>query len=426
MDKKIKVVFCGSGKRANGISEAIEKITDFEVIGVCDPYLDKAETLADRLEKERGLRPAVYTDHIAMLDELKPEAAFVVANWEEHVRIAIDAMKRKIAVAMEVGGAYELEECFELVEVYEETKTPFFFLENCCFGKDELLATALVRNGMFGEIVYCHGIYGHDLRNEVSYGDKTRHYRLRNYMHRCAENYPTHELGPIAKILGINRGNRMLRLSAHASKARGLHEYVQDKEELAYLKDVEFKQADIVETVITCENGELITIRLDTTLPRYYDREFTVRGTKGMYSQMNNMVFLDDGTYDTKGDRIVIDGKRSEKPYQSAAASEWYLNSAKKYEDQYLPEIWKGVTLDVLMQGHGGMDYFEFLCFADCLKNGKEMPLDVYDAAAWMCVTCLSEQSIKQNGAPIEIPDFTKGKYKDRPILDVVAIPVVK
>jgi hypothetical protein len=53
------------------------------------------------------------------------------------------------------------------------------------------------------------------------------------------------------------------------------------------------------------------------------------------------------------------------------------------------------------------------------------MPLDVYDAAAWMCITCLSEQSIKKGGAPLEIPDFTKGKYKDRQILDVVDIPKV-
>ena len=94
------------------------------------------------------------------------------------------------------------------------------------------------------------------------------------------------------------------------------------------------------------------------------------------------------------------------------------------YEEKYLVPMWKEVTEDVLMQGHGGMDYFELLVFADCMKNGKEMPIDVYDAAAWMCITCLSEQSIKNGGAPVEIPDFTKGKYKERPILDVVELPI--
>jgi hypothetical protein len=47
------------------------------------------------------------------------------------------------------------------------------------------------------------------------------------------------------------------------------------------------------------------------------------------------------------------------------------------------------------------------------------MPLDVYDAAAWMVITCLSEKSIKE-GKVVEIPDFTRGAYKVRPITDVI------
>ena len=31
----------------------------------------------------------------------------------------------------------------------------------------------------------------HDLRKEVAYGKEERHYRLRNYIHRNTENYPT-------------------------------------------------------------------------------------------------------------------------------------------------------------------------------------------------------------------------------------------
>ena len=59
------------------------------------------------------------------------------------------------------------------------------------------------------------------------------------------------------------------------------------------------------------------------------------------------------------------------------------------------------------------------------LRNGKEMPIDVYDAAAWMCITALSEQSILQGGAPQPIPDFTKGKWLTRPRLDVMEFPTV-
>jgi hypothetical protein len=53
------------------------------------------------------------------------------------------------------------------------------------------------------------------------------------------------------------------------------------------------------------------------------------------------------------------------------------------------------------------------------MREGKEMPCDVYDAAAWMCITYLSEISIKENRI-VEIPDFTRGKYKNRPQRDVI------
>ena len=64
------------------------------------------------------------------------------------------------------------------------------------------------------------------------------------------------------------------------------------------------------------------------------------------------------------------------------------------------------------------MDYFSFKCFFECLRDGKPMPVDVYDAASWMAITPLSEESIK-NGCFVEIPDFTKGAWKTRERLDV-------
>lgn len=421
--RKIKIAICGCGCRSNGTGAAIRATGKYEVIGVCDPYKDKAIKVSELFEKETGLKPSVYTDHIKMFDELKPEACLVVANWEVHVKIAIDAMQRGIAVAMEVGGAYDEEECYKLVEVYEKTKTPFMFLENCCFNKDELLATSLVRNGVLGKITYCSGAYGHNIRKEIAYGDVNRHYRLRNYLNRNCDNYPTHELGPIAKILNINRGNRMVALVSRCSSSLAMHEYVQDKPELEYLKDKEFKQADIVETMITCENGELITIRLDTTLPRLYCREFIVRGTKGLYNENNNMVFLDENEIDLDTNCITFSDGTVSKPLHTYEALHYFYDNAKKF-DEYLPGIWKNVTPEILEQGHGGMDYFEFDVFADCLLSGREMPIDVYDAVAWMSITYLSERSL-QKGEVVEIPDFTHGMYKKRLPKDVVELPKI-
>jgi len=40
--------------------------------------------------------------------------------------------------------------------------------------------------------------------------------------------------------------------------------------------------------------------------------------------------------------------------------------------------------------------------------------LDVYDLATWYAITPLSEKSITEKGQVQEIPDFTKGAWKNR------------
>ena len=60
------------------------------------------------------------------------------------------------------------------------------------------------------------------------------------------------------------------------------------------------------------------------------------------------------------------------------------------------------------------------------IKNKEEMPIDVYDAVAWMSITALSEESIAKGSIPIECPDFTRGKYKTRKPLDVLPLPKIE
>ena len=99
--------------------------------------------------------------------------------------------------------------------------------------------------------------------------------------------------------------------------------------------------------------------------------------------------------------------------------TEW--KAEEKYINEYQVPIWKNSSPEDLKKGHGGMDFFEFKTFADCALNNKPMPLDVYDAASWMVITCLSEQSIKE-GRYVDIPDFTRGKYKDRPLTEATPL----
>ena len=191
-----------------------------------------------------------------------------------------------------------------------------------------------------------------------------------------------------------------MKLVSMASKSRGLSEYVKDKEEYAFLRDKHFAQGDVVTTMITCADGSLITLKLDTTLPRAYSREFTVSGTRGIYSEQDNVILTDD------------------KEFNHEIGMQNYRDTAEEYKDQQ-PRIWREITEEEIKAGHGGMDTLMLRSFFDALRSGGEMPIDVYDAASWMAITCLSEASIANGSQSIDIPDFTGGKWVLREPQDV-------
>ena len=60
------------------------------------------------------------------------------------------------------------------------------------------------------------------------------------------------------------------------------------------------------------------------------------------------------------------------------------------------------------------MDWLICRAFIEAVKRGENTPIDAYDTVTWMSIGALSEESIKNNGASVDIPDFTRGKYKDR------------
>ncbi len=368
---------------------------------VCDVYADRVKEAADYIEEKRGYRPTetlVYEDILAR-DEI--EAVLLFTAWEAHVPQAIAAMKAGKWVASEVGGAYSVKQCWDLVRTQEATGTPFMLLENCCYGKRELMVANMAKRGILGKVVHCEGGYRHDLRDEVTEGEERRHYRLKNYLHRNSHNYPTHDFGPIAKILGINRGNRALSLCSVASKSFGMEDFAATHHpENEKLRGVDFAQGDIVTTIISCAGGETVTLHLDTSLPRFYSRDFTVQGTRGMYSEESDTIFLDGH------------GMSHNSPIVS------YAGNAKNFE-QYLSPLWQPDNAENVKGGHGGMDGFCFSAFFDHLARGdRDLPIDVYDAATWMVITALSEESIAKGGAPVFFPDFTGGEWFHRPPRD--------
>ena len=394
--KEIKIGFIGLGCRGGTLLKDVVLAQGERVTAVCDVYEDRVKKGAEAVSAAGQEAPEEYLDYKELMADENVNTVIIATSWEYHVPIAIAAMRAGKATAVEVGGAYSVNDCYELVRAYEETGTPFMFLENCCFGRREMMVKNMVEKGLFGKIVHCAGGYMHDLRYEIAFGRENRHYRIDNYIKRNCENYPTHELGPIADILGINRGNRFLTLSSTASKASGLKEYIKKrKPDDEALANTEFAQGDVVTTVIKCAGGETVTLTLSTTLPRFYSRGFTVMGPAGMYEEATDSVFLDREE----------DIKR-EFSWRSSS-----VGNAKEYEKDYEHPVWKKYIEDGVTGTHDGMDWLEFKTFFDDLRAGNPMKLNVYDAASLMVVSALSEQSVSISGTPVAFPDFTGGKW---------------
>jgi hypothetical protein len=267
-------------------------------------------------------------------------------------------------------------------------------LENVCYFQEVLMVLNMVRQGLLGELVHCAGGYQH-YTARLRFFENQRRW-IGEVMTKYNGNYyPTHPLGPIAQWMNINRGDRFDYLVSISSKAIGLKKYAANKYGVNSPQvNRNFTQGDINTTIIRTVKGQTITLNYDLNLPRPYDLMFRCQGTDGLY--MHNM------------QKIYIEGK----------SEGW--EDLDKYREKYEHPLWKALGPVAKNYGHGGGDYIQFHRFFEALRTGDAPDMDVYDAAAWSAICELTERSVSNRGASVDIPDFTRGKWKTNNPLGIV------
>ncbi|MDC8104659.1 Gfo/Idh/MocA family protein [Chryseobacterium sp. PTM-20240506] len=418
-DKKVRVGFIGVGLRGQEHVKLLAKRDDVEIVAFADPspiMLSASQKIlkSNGKPEAREFSNGEY-DYRNLLKLGNIDAVVIATPWEWHLTQGVEAMKAKKIVGMEVSGAIKLDDCWEFVKTYEETKVPIFMMENVCYRRDIMAILNMVRKGMFGELVHGRGGYQHDLRGVLfndgvtpynsgaEFGEKgfsEAKWRTEHYVKRNGELYPTHGLGPVSVMMDINRGNRLTRLSSFSSKSLGLHQYIVEHPKGGANHPnakVKFNQGDIVTTQIACANGETILLTHDTSLQRPYDLGFRVQGTDGIWQ--------DFGSGGADQGHIYFEKIMNH-------THKW--DNTEKWIKDYDHPIWKKFESKATGAGHGGMDFFVMNTFIECIKRNIEFPMDVYDLATWYAITPLSEKSIAKGGQVVEIPDFTKGQWKNR------------
>ncbi len=401
--KKVRLGFIGVGLRGTSHLRNALYRDDILIPAICDTDPERITIAQNLITRAGGKKPEAYTRgehaYLQMLQRDDLDGVIIATPWEWHTPMAVATMKAGKYAGVEVSAANTLEECWDLVNTSEATGMPCMILENVCYRRDVMAVLNMVRQGMFGELLHCHCGYQHDLREVkfepgVEFGEKgihEAHWRTNHSVSRNGDLYPTHGIGPIANYLNINRGNRFVSLTSMATKSRGLHNYIVEKGGSTHPNaKVGFKLGDIVTTMIQTQNGETVIIIHDTNLPRPYSLGFRVQGTKGLW--MND------------GNTIYLEGKS--KPHQ------WEPSEA--YLKEYDHPLWKKYEEKATGSGHGGMDFFVLHAFVESIKRKVPTPLDAYDAAAWSVISPFSELSIAAGGAPQFFPDFTRGHWMNR------------
>ncbi len=393
--KPVRVGWVGVGGRGGGLLNFALGFKGLEVPAICDIDADRAAGAAQRVAGRGQKKPEVYTkgerDYERMMDRDDLDAVIIATPWEWHTPMAVYAMKREKYVGVEVPCALTLDECWDLVKTSEETGMPCMMLENWSFRRDNLAVLNMIRKGLFGEIVHSHCAHSHNCLNwYMGKGWPQEHLKKRN-----ADQYPTHSLGPVLSWMDINCGDRFDTVVSMASGQWG----ITDQLSLQYGKDHPLtktarKQGDIVTTMVKTVNGKTIVINMDMQLPRPYDNRWLIQGTRGLYNEQRNAVYL------------AGDGKRH-------AAERWSPFGPQQAAHEH--KWWKGkdsVGGKYGTAGHGGVDQLQLDLFFDSVRNKTQTPIDVYDSVVMSVILPLSEISIAKGSQPVKCPDFTNGTWK--------------
>lgn len=266
--RTVRLGMIGLGPRGESLVAAAAGLANVEICAICDVRRDRVEKMLGIFRRGGRPAPKAYSDAAALIADPGVEGVLVPTSWNSHLALAAEAMAAGKYAAIEVGGASSIEELWQLVHAAEKTGVSCMMLENCCYGRDELMVLNMVRQGLFGETVYAEGGYQHCLA-EMGHGLEAGNERsVHNYFRNC-DLYPTHQLGPIAKTLDVNRGNRFLSLTSTASFSSGFAadaaaRYGHDGK----WGDARFAMGDVVTTVIRCARGQLISLTHCVSLPR--------------------------------------------------------------------------------------------------------------------------------------------------------------
>jgi predicted dehydrogenase/RimJ/RimL family protein N-acetyltransferase len=316
-----------------------------------------------------------YTDYGEMLDRSKHLDAVVIGTPQHlHVEQSVAALERGLHVLSEVPAGVSVEECRRLAQTCHAARGVYMMAENYIYTRPNVLVRELARQGLFGDIYYAEGEYLHELKGLAEQTTWRRHWQ----MGIDGVTYPTHSLGPILQWMP---GDRVVRVSCEGSG----HHYHDPRGE-PYHQDT---------AVMLCKTarGALIKIRTDLVSERPHAMtNYQLQGTDGVYESARGF---------NERNKIWLRALSQQVRWHDLDA----LLNLDELAARYLPDDWRNPPQEALRAGHGGGDWFEVRDWVRAIRGEAVCPIGVHEALDMTLPGLVSQQSIRQNGAWLDVPD---------------------
>ena len=395
----VRTGFIGLGMRGPDAVRRFTYIDGAKVVALCDLEADRVAKSQEILAGRGKPAAAEYSGEdgwkqLCERDDI--DLVYICTNWQTHVEMAVYAMECGKHVAVEVPAAMSVAECWRLVDTSERTRKHCMMLENCVYDFFELTCLNMAQQGLFGEVLHAEGAYIHNLEPFWDYYHDN--WRLDFNQKHSGDVYATHGFGPDCQVLNIHRGDKLEYLVSMDTKSVVGLEVAKEK-----MGVDTFANGDQTSTLVKTRNGKTILVQHNVYTPRPYDRMYQLVGTKGFADKYPNSAFAFEP--DQIADAAAEYDNLSSHSYVPREVRDSLM---AKYKHPIAKEIEEKARE---VGGHGGMDFIMDYRLVWCLRNGKSLDMDVYDAAEWSCLGELTAASIANGSKPVKIPDFTRGRW---------------
>ena len=352
-DYPIRVGVIGIGRGASLAASA--NLAGMQLVALCDKWDEKLQEIGSQYADV-----TLYNDYDRFLEH--DMDAVVLANYfNEHAPFAIKALRAGKHVMSETSCNFTLAEGVELCRTVEDTGLIYMLAENYPYTIFNQEMRRIYKTGELGDVRYAEGEYNHPVSPDLIADLVPTPDHWRTWVPGTF--YSTHALAPLMYIT-----ERM------PTKVNAL----------AFTGSVETTES--TGFVILCRMDNGAVFRLFGIIIAGHSNWYRIHGSHGAME--------------------ITRGPGYFGPQQVRVWHEpWDRPDGVSPDRVYTPD-WPDHAELAAKTGHGGGDFWTDFHFAEAIRKGKQPFLDVYRGVTMSSVGILAERSVREDGAPMDVPDF--------------------